>query len=386
MSEDVSLQPPEGTSTSEVGPEETSASEVAPVELSKEASTNEVGPVESPEETSTSEVASAQTPEETSTSEAAPAQTLEETGASEVAPAKNLQDTSTSDVVPVKPPAKPAKKRNRWLDITTRILVGIVMVLTIVGLLIDISGLVGVWAAYGPARDSVITVSNTLQQGLQVADKGLTRADGYVTQARQVVTQVNDVVTLLGDNVQKNSPIITALGQRVDTKLSPALEQAQTIASTVHDAALKVNGALVILNRFPGVSLPTFNDQLSAISAGTQNAQSSVQDLRTTLANVKAGVVTKVSTTVTKITARIDAPLAKIQSIITTYHAKVINAQNRLTSTTNQILTYLLVTAISLTILCLIVAAALLMFFLFCLQYVIHGRFPSLRVVVNKGG
>ena len=141
------------------------------------------------------------------------------------------------------------------------------MVLTIVGLLIDISGLVGVWAAYGPARDSVITVSNTLQQGLQVADKGLTRADGYVTQARQVVTQVNDVVTLIGDNVQKNSPIITALGQRVDTKLAPALEQAQTIASTVHDAALKVNGALVILNRFPGVSVPTFNDQLSAISA-----------------------------------------------------------------------------------------------------------------------
>ena len=190
------------------------------------------------------------------------------------------------------------------------------MLLTIVGLLIDISGLVGVWAAYGPTRDSVITVSNTLQQGLQVADKGLTRADGYVTQARQVVTQVNDVVTLLGDNVQKNSPIITALAQRVNTKLAPALDQAQTIASTVHDAALKVNGALVILNRFPGVSVPTFNDQLSAISAGTQNAQSSVQDLRTTLANVKAGVVTKVSTTVTKITARIDAPLAKIQSII----------------------------------------------------------------------
>ena len=312
----------------------------------------------------------------------APVELSEETSASEVAPAKNLEETSTSGVAPV----KPAKKRNRWLDITTRILVGIVMLLTIVGLLIDISGLVGVWAAYGPTRDSVITVSNTLQQGLQVADKGLTRADGYVTQARQVVTQVNDVVTLIGDNVQKNSPIITALGQRVDTKLAPALDQAQTIASTVHDAALKVNGALVILNRFPGVSLPTFNDQLSAISAGTQNAQSSVQDLRTTLANVKAGVVTKVSTTVTKITARIDAPLAKIQSIITTYQAKVINAQNRLTSTTNQILTYLLVTAISITILCLIVAAALLMFFLFCLQYVIHGRFPSLRVVVNKGG
>ena len=260
------------------------------------------------------------------------------------------------------------------------------MVLTIVGLLIDISELVGVWAAYGPARNGVITVSNTLIQGLQVADKGLTRANGYVTQARQAVTDVNNAASLLGDNIKTNSPLITALGQRVGTKLAPVLDQVQTIASSIHDATLKVNGALVALNRFPGVTVPTLSDQLARYLIAHNRLCRQSQDLRVTLANIKAGVVTKAGTTIKQVTARIDAPLAKIQSLINTYQTKVTNAQDRVTSTTNTILTCLLVTAISLTILCLIVAAALLMFFLFCLQYVIHGRFPSLRVVVNKGG
>ncbi|HYB00008.1 MAG TPA: hypothetical protein VED37_07300 [Ktedonobacteraceae bacterium] len=294
---------------------------------------------------------------------------------------------STVDTVDtVQAPAKPAPSGPRWLDIVKRILVGIVMVLTLVGLLVDMAQLVGIWVAYGPARDSVITVSNTLQQGLQTANKGLTRMDGYVTQARQDLTQVNTLATQLGDRARANSPVFNALSQQVQTKLAPVLEKAQTTASSIHDAALKVNGALEVLDRLPNVNVPTFSDQLVAISDRAQEAQAAVQDLQVTLANIKAGAITKAETAVTKITARIDAPLAKIQSTINANQAKVTNAQERVTSTTNTILTWLLVATISWTILCIIVAAALLLFFLFCLQFVIHGRFPSLRVVVNKGG
>src|SRR5207245_6216918 len=66
-----------------------------------------------------------------------------------------------------------------------------------------------------------------------------------------------DQATQLGDRVQANSPLVTALSQRVDTKLAPILEQAQTTAATIHDAVLKVNSALLAINRFPGVTVPT---------------------------------------------------------------------------------------------------------------------------------
>jgi hypothetical protein len=285
-----------------------------------------------------------------------------------------------SEVISSKPSTTLPKAGHRWLDITKRILVGVVMVLAVLGLIVDGSGLVGVWAAYGPARNSVITVSNTLTQALHVAEKGMARANGYVQTARQTITQVNTEAVQLGDRVQTKSPLIPALSQRVDTKLAPVLEQAQTTAATIHDAALKVNGALLALNRFPGVTVPTLSPQLSAVSDRAQEAVSAVQDLRVTLANIKAGAVAKAETAVMQITARIDAPLARIQSLVNTYQGKVTNAQDRVSSTTNTILTWLLVTAISLTLLFIIVAAALLLLIYVCWQYIRHGRFPSLRV------
>jgi hypothetical protein len=288
-----------------------------------------------------------------------------------------------SEDVSVKSPAKPAQAGHRWLDIIKRILVGVVLVLTLVGLIVDMAQLVGVWTAYGPARNSVITVSNTLIKGLQVADKGLTRANGYVHTARQSLTDVNNTATQLGNRAKTNSPLITALSQRVDTKLAPILEQVQTTASSVHDATLKVNGALEALNRFPGVTVPPLNNQLTAISDRAQESVSAMQDLRVTLANIKAGAVTKAETAVMKITARIDVPLVRIQSLVSTYQTKVANAQDRVTSASNTILTWILVTAIALTILFILVAVALLLLFLFCLQFILHGRFPSLRVTYD---
>src|SRR6266581_9268366 len=205
-----------------------------------------------------------------------------------------------SEDVTVKAPAKSAQAGHRWLDIIKRILVGVVMVLAVLGLIVDGSGLVGVWAAYGPARDSVITVSNTLTQALQVADKGLTRVNGYVQTGRQTLTQVNDQATQLGDRVQTSSPLVTALSQRVDTKLSPILENVQTTAASIHDAVLKVNSALLALNRFPGITVPTLSNQLSSVSDRAQEAAAAAQDLRVTLANIKAGIVTKAESAVKK--------------------------------------------------------------------------------------
>jgi hypothetical protein len=251
------------------------------------------------------------------------------------------------------------------------------------GLIVDGSALVGVWASYGPARNSVITVSNTLTQALQVANKGLTRVNGTVQTARQTLTQVNDQATQLGDKAKASSPLVTALSQRVDTRLAPILENVQTTAASIHDSVLKVNGALVALNRFPGVTVPTLSDQLSSVSDRAQQAESAVQDLRVTLANIKAGAVTKAETAVMQVTARIDAPLARIQGLVNTYQAKAVQAQDRVTSTTNTILTLLLVTAISLTLLFIIVAVALVLLIFVCWQYIRHGRFPSLRIVYD---
>src|SRR5439155_6774448 len=165
---------------------------------------------------------------------------------------------------------------------------------------------------------------------------------------------------------------------------SPILENVQTTAASIHDAVLKVNSALLALNRFPGVTLPTLSNQLGTVSDRAQEAESALQDLRVTLANIKAGAVTKAETAVMQVTTRIDGPLARIQSLVNTYQAKSIQAQDRVSSTTNTILTLLLVTAVSLTLLLIIFSAGLLLLIYVCWLYVRYGHFPSLLVVSTK--
>jgi len=185
---------------------------------------------------------------------------------------------------------------------------------------------------------------------------------------------------MLGDRVQTSSPVITALSKGVDNELAPRIENARTTAVAIHDAVVKVNSALEALDRFPSVTVPTLSNQLASVSDRAQEAAAAAQDLRVTLANIKAGIVTKAESAVMQVTARIDAALAKIQGLVNTYQAKVTQAQERVSSTTNTILTLLLVTAVSLTLLLLIFLAGLVLLIYVCWQYVRTGRFPSLRI------
>lgn len=161
-----------------------------------------------------------------------------------------------SEDVSLQAPAKTAKAGHRWLDIIKRILVGVVMVLTLVGLILNISGLVGVWAAYGPARNSVITVSDTLTQALQIADKGLTRANGYVQTARQTLTQgLNPCFQCLAALSQPYSGLIA-----VSKAVCPVSKE----ASCFEKAQSHIIGYVKMRNR-PNNSMPVATIKITAL-------------------------------------------------------------------------------------------------------------------------
>jgi len=102
--------------------------------------------------------------------------------------------------------------------------------------------------------------------------------------------------------------------------------------------------------------------------------------MRTSLTDVKAGLVTTVVAAVTQRTARIDAALARIQGMVNTYQATVTRTQNRVTATSNAILLLIDVGVVSLTLLFIIFAVGLALLVWVCWQFVRTGHFPSLRV------
>ncbi len=274
----------------------------------------------------------------------------------------------------------PSKAGKRWLNIATRILVAVLMVLAAVGFILSIAGVVGVWYVRAPARSAVTDVAATATHGLQIVDNGLTRVNEPVQKARQIIAEVNDAAAQLGLRIQANSPVVTRLSQLVDNQLAPRVQNAGATASTIHDAVVTVNTALLALNRFTGVTVPALNNAVGVVSQRAQEAQAAVQDMRVTLANMKAGLVTKAEGVVTNITARIDAALARIQAIVNKYQAQVRSTLARITTTSNTILFLIDVAIVSLTLLFLIFATGLVLLIYVCWRYVRTGRFPSLRV------
>jgi len=214
-------------------------------------------------------------------------------------------------------------------------------------------------------------------------DNGLTRVNTQVQDARQTITQVNNEAANLGDRVQANSPLVTRLSQLVDNNLAPRIENARATTSAIHDAVVSFNGVLVVLNRLPATTAPRLNDELGSVSVRAQAAQAAVQDLRATLAAIKAGTVTKAEAAVTQLTSRIDAALVRIQVIVNKYQAKVTDTQTRITSTSNTLLLLIDALAVSLTLLFIIYAAGLVLLMYVCWRYVRSGRFPSLRVAIS---
>lgn len=272
-----------------------------------------------------------------------------------------------------------SKAGRRWLAIVTRILAAVILIIAIVGFLVNAAELVGVWVIRAPASNDVSDVAATMTHALGIVNNGLARVNTRVQEAQQTLTQVNNSAAQLGDRLEANSPPVNRLSQFVDTNLVPRIEDARTRASAIHEAA--VNGALLALNRLPGVKVPTLSNELSSVSDRAQDAQAAVQDLRATLAGMKAGLATKAAAVVTQVTSRINAALAKVQAIVNKYSGKITNTQARITSTSNTILLLINVLAVSLTLLLIIFEAGLVLLMYMCWRYVRTGRFPSLRIV-----
>src|SRR5437868_169827 len=272
--------------------------------------------------------------------------------------------------------SKPSKAGRRWLHLATRILVAIVMFIAVLGFILNLAGIVGIWLAFAPVRSNVTDVAGTMTHTLETVDNGLGRVTGQMQDARQSLARVNDAAAQLGNHVQANSPAVSTLSQLVDNDLAPRIENARTTASTIHDAVVAVNSTLVALNRLPGISVPSLNNELGAVSERAQEAQTAAQELRTTVADVKAGIVTNAQEGSKNLTTRIDAALARIQATINKYQAPVTHAQARVVSTRDTALLLIVVSAVSLTIILAAFAAGQLLLIYLCWRYVRTGRFP----------
>jgi uncharacterized phage infection (PIP) family protein YhgE len=213
-----------------------------------------------------------------------------------------------------------------------RVLVLIVAVLVI---MLSLAGIIGAWWVNSIASDITLKVFSVVQGGVEVVNTAVGRVDELIQTARSEVQQAGETVTTIAGNLQENHPILTALSERLETRLGPGIDKIQEAMAPVHDALVSVSSAVSFANSIPFVQerAPRL-EQLDQTFTRLGTLAADVQQLRTTLREATVAGADKLTqaaaTALTDLTSRIDAGLADIQSSVQALQSDITALQTRL--------------------------------------------------------
>jgi hypothetical protein len=257
-----------------------------------------------------------------------------------------------------------------------RILAIIIILIAAIGFLANATGLVGIWVVRQPARDTVTALATFVNGKLGLVDQALVRVSARADQGRQALAQVNNAVSKLSDRLEENSPLLTSLTGVVRDDLAPTIAEMRAQAIALHDGIVSINAALGMLNSFGFITVPTFTDELSAVSERVDSVQSDVQELRLAIHDARMGASANLIVAVTAQTIKTDNMIAQIKSTAVKYQDAVAEKRKQVTDLSQRLLRVINLFAVSLTGLFLVVAAGQLLLIYVLWQYVPRGRFP----------
>ena len=261
-----------------------------------------------------------------------------------------------------------------------RILAWIVILIATIGFLANAAALIGTWVIRQPARHSVTALSKFVNDQLGTIDQALARVSARADAGQQELARVNDAANKLGDRLDEGSPMLTALTSTVRDDLAPGIADMRAQATALHDRVVAVNAALETLDSLGFITVPTFSDELSAVSERVDAVQSDIQELRAAIDEARTGALANLVPAVTTRTTKIDNVLAQIKSTAVKYQAAVVQKRQQLTDLSHRMLRAINLLVLSLTALFLVVAAGQVLLIYVLWQYVRRGRFPVLRV------
>lgn len=232
-----------------------------------------------------------------------------------------------------------------------------ILVVAVLVIVLSVGGIFGAWGISSAVSNFTLKVFSVIQGGVQVVDTAASRVDTLLQTARTEVQQTAETINTAAGNLQENHPVLTALNERLETRLGPTVDKVQETLAPVHDVLVSVSNAVSFANSIPFISerAPRL-DQLDQTLARLSSLGADVKQLRTTLnaaVTEKADRLTQsVATALTDLTSRIDGGLANIQSEVQALQAELAALQSRLQTLQSVLLLVFNLLALLATLLC----------------------------------
>jgi hypothetical protein len=225
-----------------------------------------------------------------------------------------------------------AQPSMRILEKTARF-AAVVLAALFIGL--SIVGIVGAWFVSRTASDVALKAFGVIEIGVGVVDAGIGRVDALVATSRTEVRQAAETITAVGGQAPANSPVLSALNERLETDLAPRIAQMQQALGPVRDALGTVSNAVSMVSSLPmmaerapqlAVLSETF-DRLEGLSADAMQLRNT---LRALVVEQKSEITPETVAALKGLTQRIDNRLGEVQAKVQAVRADVDALQVRL--------------------------------------------------------
>jgi len=238
------------------------------------------------------------------------------------------------------------KKILRWLAIFIAVLV----------IVLSVGGIYGGWWLNRTATNITTKTFSVIDTGVNIAEAGVNRVDTLVKDGRTEVQQAEETINTVGANLQENSPVLTALSGRLQTRLAPTVESIRQALAPVREALTTVSKVVEIVSSIPGMDeraprLARINQAFDQMEQTAADVRQIDETLRASVVDGKNQLTQEAVTTLTGITTRVDTRLAETEAAVDEAQSDIDAFQTELDETESRLLLYYNLGAVAITLL-----------------------------------
>jgi hypothetical protein len=205
-----------------------------------------------------------------------------------------------------------------------RISAAIVMVISVLVLVLNLTGIVGTWIVRARLATQLVGIVTAAEARATTVKQGLDRLDTALTQARDQVAAVEQDVQAFGTDLEQNKPLLAAISDKLGLELGPLFDSAREIMATVREAVAAVNSTIEAINAIPFVSVPVPElETVKKLSRDVESFRTEVQDLRTAIDQRRSDIIQGAVSIITTPTSQIGSTIGEMQTTVSGYSQKI---------------------------------------------------------------
>ena len=223
------------------------------------------------------------------------------------------------------------------MDSFKRILAGIAIFASGLGLILSLAGVIAVWMVNRPLTDSLTGLLDSAEAVLIFSQDQLDEMDSDLAEIQEVIARVEQAVNQAGEQLAEGNLTLQLISNLVGEELAPKVESAAALIKTIRGTIISVDSTLTTANTIPFVTVPTLPmEQLAEIDQQMQAAVADARSLVETVNEIEDGVITQTGAAIAAlhgvedlVTDRLDALVIQVRTPIGNFNARLADAETK---------------------------------------------------------